>query len=213
MEAYAGFEASSASLIQVLLKANYSQSMAIYFAVKSSRDRLDLYEKLILLRLSEKNGKKFMPFWNSFTAYLQVMTKFRNALAHWHPFVSLYEYSEAVEGEEKYRTRPSLADPIPKPDSPSIYEEDIGLFVSDCRYASGTLTLLYDYFEKKPRSLPDKFQRPIDRQNQAVLRPPQRTKALQPQRPPSVPKLSRSQKRKKALKDARLAGRGMVSKS
>jgi hypothetical protein len=213
MEAYAAFEASSASLIRVLLKANYSQSMAIYFAVKSSRDRLDLYEKLILLRLSEKNGQKFMPFWNSFTAYLQVMTKFRNAIAHWHPYVSLYEYSEATEGESKYRTRPSLGNPIPNQLSPSIYEEDIPPFVNDCRYASDVLTLLYHYFERKPRSLPDKFQRPIERQNQAVLRPPRNSKAPQPQRPPSTPKLSKKEKLAKALKDAREAAKRKASTS
>ena len=203
MEVYANYEANSARLIEVLLSANYRQSMAIYFAVKSGRDRLELYENLILLRMSDQDSQKFMPFWTSFIAYLQTMTNFRNALAHWHPYVSLYENPDADEGDSKYRTRPSLAHPTPNPNSVSIYEEDIAPFVNDCRYASGILTLLYDYFEQKPQLLPDRFQRPIDRRNQAALRPPKNSSAPQSQRPPSVPKLTEDEWLAKYEKEGR----------
>lgn len=202
MEAYSNYEASAASLIQVLLKTDYRQAMAIYFAVKSSRDRMELFENLIRLRLSEKHRVKFEPFWNSVTAYLQVMTKFRNALAHWHPYVSIYEDAKSGDGQP-YSFRPTLADPVPNSNGRSLHAEDIGPFVEDCKFAQGIFTLLYDYFHKRPRSLPEIFQRPITRQNLADLQPPQTAKAPQPLRKPSVPKLSRAQKRAKAVKDAR----------
>ena len=204
MEAYANYEATAASLIRVLLKTNYRQAMAIYFAVKSSRDRMELFENLIILRMSAKHRSKFEPFWNSVTSYLQVMTKFRNALAHWHPYITIYEDIKSGDGKP-YLYRPTLADPVPNPNGRSLHAEDIGPFVQDCKFAQGIFTLLYDYFDKKPRSLPEIFQRPIERQNQASLRSPPNSKARQPQREPSVPKLTAAQRRAKALKEARLA--------
>lgn len=203
MEAYANYEANAASLIRVLLKADYRQSMAIYFAVKSSRDRMELFENLIMLRLSEKHRPMFRPFWNSVTAYLQVMTRFRNALAHWHPYVSIYEDTQRSNAEASYLYRPTLANPAAAPGGRSLQAEDIAPFIQDCRFASGIFTSLYDYFEKKPRSLPERFRRPITRQNLADLQPPPTAKARQPRRPLSTPKLSRAQKRAKALKDVR----------
>jgi hypothetical protein len=204
MEAYANYEATAASLIRVLLKTDYRQSMAIYFAVKSSRDRMELFENLIMLRLSEKHRCKFEPFWNSVTAYLQVMTKFRNALAHWHPYVSIYEDVQSSDGKP-YLYRPTLADPVSNPNSRSLHAEDIGPFIQDCKFAQGIFTLLFDYFDKKPRSLPERFQRPIERRNQASLRPPPNSKAPQPQRKPSVPKLTKAQRKAKTAKEARNA--------
>lgn len=204
MEAYANYEASAASLIRVLLKTDYRQSLAIYFAVKSSRDRMELFENLITLRLSERHRPLFQPFWNSFTAYLQVMTKFRNALAHWHPYVGIYENKRPSAESPPYLYVPTLANPTATPDGKSLHVEDIAPFVQDCKFASGIFAVLYDYFEKKPRSLPEIFRRPIARRNLADLQqPPPTAKAHQPQRKPSVPKLSRAQKRAKALKEAR----------
>jgi hypothetical protein len=203
MEAYASYESSAASLIRVLLKTNYQQSMAIYFAVKSTRDRMELFENLIMLRLSARNRTKFEPFWNSVTAYLQVLTKFRNALAHWHPYVAIYEAAPGGDGQP-YLYRPTLADPVSNPNGKAIHAEDIAPFVQDCKFAQGVFTQLYNLFEKKPRSLPERFQRPIGRLNQASLRPPQNSKAPQPQRKPSVPKLTAAQRRAKAAKDARI---------
>lgn len=204
MEAYASYEATAASLIRVLLKTDYRQSMAIYFAVKSSRDRLELFENLITIRLSEKHRPMFLPFWNSFTAYLQVMTKFRNALAHWHPYVSIYEANEAAP---HYQIRQSLANPTSSAEDKSLYAEDIAPFIKDCKFAQGIFTLLYAHFEKRPRSLPEIFRKPITRQNLAVLQPPRISTAPQPQRKPSVPKLTKFQKRKKAEKEARKRAR------
>ncbi|MBR0915823.1 hypothetical protein [Bradyrhizobium japonicum] len=203
MEAYANYEASAASLIRVLLNTDYRQSMAIYFAVKSSRDRMELFENLIILKLREKHRPLFQPFWDSFTAYLQVMTKFRNALAHWHPYVSIYEDTRQSTESPSYQYVPTLANPTATADDRSLYVGDIAPFVQDCKFASGTFTLLYDYFDKKPRSLPEIFRQPISRQNLADLRPHPTAKAPQPRRKPSVPKLSRAQRRAKAQKDAR----------
>jgi hypothetical protein len=206
MEAYANVEATLASLLGTILNINFQKAHIIFFSVGNARSRLDMIEHLLKLRLKAAVFSKLEDRWDSITEFLLTLAGFRNAIAHWHPHTNIYERNSPT-GESEFRMVPALGNPILGKSSVSLEVLSFPPFLTDCNYIRGELSGIIPLAKKPPRTLPKRFWKPIDGQNQAVLRPPPTAKAPQPRRPPSKPKLSPAQKRAKAKKDARKAAK------
>jgi hypothetical protein len=194
IEAYSRVEAEEAFLLRAILKTDIRTAYMVCFAVQNTRSRVELIEGLLKYKFSNN----FEAYWASCSKFIATLTQFRNALAHWHLYWNVYTNHD----ESEFRYSLSLGPPVPS-GKKSILESDIPLFLKDCENISEALRDLSKFIANRRKALPQRFQKPIACQNQADLQPPPSAKAPQPQRKPSVPKLSRAQKRKKALKDAR----------
>jgi hypothetical protein len=193
IDAYSRVEAEQAFLLKAILKTDIRTAYLICFAVQNTRSRVDLIENLLRYKFSNK----FETYWDSCSKFIGILAQFRNAIAHWHPSLKIYS---DVSNELRYVQ--SIAPPVPS-NLRHIEEKDIPAFVADCENICAALRDLSKFISSRRRSLPQKFQQPLAYRNQADLQPPPIPKAPQPLRPPSRPKLSRAQKRAKALKDAR----------
>jgi hypothetical protein len=101
MQAYALVEGTQASIIEALLKVDFLRAHAILFAAQNARSRNELIETLLELEFAGTLRK----FWASCSKYLLTLAQFRNALAHWHPYINIY----TSKTEPKIRARPALA--------------------------------------------------------------------------------------------------------
>ncbi len=195
MGSYAKVEWSLALLLQSLLGVDLPKAHAIFFAIQNTRSRNELFQSLLA---QEFNGE-LKKYWASCSKFLLKLAKFRNAIAHWHPHVSLYENAAS-----ELIIRPALRSPIPRSDFHSIEIENFDDFHIDCQHIADEIIELFGVVVERPSAWPQKFLNPITHRNLAVLKQPHTPKVRQPRRPPSVPKLSAAQKRAKALKDARI---------
>jgi hypothetical protein len=194
IDAYSRVEAEEAFLIQAILRTDIKTAYLICFAVQNTRSRIELIENLLRYKFSNK----FETYWDSCSKFIGILAKFRNAIAHWHPHLQIYS------NQQETRYVQSLRSPVRSGLQP-IREGDIPPFVEDCDNISSAIRDLSKFIAARRRSLPRRFQQPITCQNQAGIQPRRIAKAPRPPRKPSTPKLSRAQKRAKALKDARMA--------
>ena len=193
IDAYSRVEADEAFLLKAILKTDTRTAYLICFAVQNARSRVELLESLLRYKFADK----FKIYWGSCSKFIGTLAKFRNAIAHWHPYMQVYS-----NANDEFRYVQSIAPPVPN-NLRHIEEKDIPPFVNDCENMCATLRDLSKFIAAPRRSLPQRFQQPISYQNQADLQPSPIAKAPQPQRKPSVPMLSPAQKRAKAVKDAR----------
>jgi hypothetical protein len=192
IDAYSRVEAEEAFLIQAILRTDIKTAYLICFAVQNTRSRIELIENLLRYKFSNK----FETYWDSCSKFIGILAKFRNAIAHWHPHLQVYS------NQQETRYVQSLRSPVPSGLQP-IREGDIPPFVEDCDNISSAIRDLSKFIAARRRSLPRRFQQPIACHNQAGIQPRQIATAPRPPRKPSTPKLSRAQKRAKAVKDAR----------
>lgn len=193
--AYSSVEATQARLLQSILKTDAQKAYLIFFAVQNSRARNELFDDLLEIEFKGRVKK----YWDSCSSFLAKLALFRNALAHWHPRISI-----AVNMTEKTsRVAQTLAPANFKHPFIPLEAKHIGPFLVDCMVIREYLSDITSLVEERPAALPEIFQKPIAHQNQAVLRLRPTPKEPPPQRPPSVPKLTKFQKRKKAEKEAR----------
>jgi hypothetical protein len=192
IDEYSGVEAQQAYLIKAILRTDVRVAYLICFAVQNSRSRTESIGDLLRYKFSGQ----FELYWESCSIFLGKLTKFRNAIAHWHPQPRLFASANVTSRVYAIRR------PVPNELLP-IKEADIAPFETDCANIIKAIYDLGKFILRRRKPLPRKFQRPIVYQNQAFLRQPPMPKAPQPQRAPSVPKLSSAERRKKALKDAR----------
>ncbi len=192
IDAYSKVEAEEAFLLKAILRTDIRTSYLISFSVQNIHSRLELIGNL----LTYKFTNKFQVYWNSCSKFIRVLAKFRNAIAHWHPHIQAYSTNDEISYVESRRS------PIPGGMAP-LRESDIPPFVQDCEDISNALRDLSKFISARRKTLPRRFQLPIAYRNQAELQPRRSSKAPPPPRPPSAPKLSRAQKRAKALKHAR----------
>ena len=204
IEAYTQVEAALARLLQSILKIDVVKAHAIFFAVLSTRARNELIE--VLLQAQFNGG--LTKYWGSCSTYLQKLSKFRNALAHWHPFVNVYLPSDLQLPARK------VTHALGHPAYGSGYEflevEDIPPFLRDCAYIRGELSSLIEVVQAAPDRLPQKFLQPIRHPNQAHLPRRQKSKGSPRQQLSSQaaderkklkkkPKLSSKQRRLRAM--------------
>jgi hypothetical protein len=193
IDAYSRVEAEEAFLIKAILRTDIRTAYLICFAVQNTGSRIELIENL----LRYKFANKFQDYWDSCAKFIRTLARFRNAIAHWHPHVQVYS-----NANDEFRYVQSLRSPVPN-GSQSLREGDIPPFVEDCDNISSTIRDLSKFIASRRPSSPRRFQQPIACQNQADIQPRRSAKAPQARRKPSIPKLSRAQKRAKSLKDAR----------
>lgn len=198
MDTYARVEAHLADIVGNLLKVDYRRSHIIFFAVSNMRSRLDLIENLFSLHLKGAHQEAFRAYWASVERYLTTLSHFRNALAHWHPNINIY-ISRLGAQDRPPRYVAALAHPVPGFNQKTIEERHIRDFIDDCQFAREFLSAIKPPAKRRPSSLPRIFRRPITRRNKADLQPPQNPKA---QRTPSKPKVSRAERRRRAMKAA-----------
>jgi hypothetical protein len=198
IDAYARVEGTWASLLEVILKVDMLKAHTLFFAVQNIRSRNELFEELLSALF--KGGLK--KYWASCEQFLFKLSKFRNAAAHWHPNYNVYTGNVP----EELRLEAALGHPVPGNKYPTIEVKDFPPFMDDCNYIRGELSALILLVKESPSTLPEKFQKPITRRNQALLQPRRIAKARQPRRPPSHlsarqkgRKLSAKQRRQRAL--------------
>src|SRR6266404_3104185 len=193
IDAYSRVEGEEASLLKAILRTDNKTAYLICFAIQNTRSRAELIESLLIYKFSNK----FEIYWGSCSKFIADLARFRNAIAHWHPYLQVYS-----NANNEFRYVQSIGPPVPS-NVRHIEDKDIPPFVDDCEAICAALRDLTKFIDSRRRTLPRRFQKPIACQNQAILQPTPSAKAPQPRRPPSVPKLSRAERRKKALKDAR----------
>jgi hypothetical protein len=198
IQVYASVETAQAMVVEGLLRTDFKRAYAVFFAVQNIRSRNKLIETLLEIEFGDQLSKH----WRSCAKFLEILANFRNAAAHWHPM-------GIIVLKPKGDTSPSnpylqgIAHPVSSYPFRPLVPRDFVPFKKDCLFARTFLAELYDVVTRRPSPLPEKFQQPIAHRNLAVLQPRRTAKAPQPQRPPSVPKLSPAQMRAKARKDAR----------
>jgi hypothetical protein len=191
---YAQVEFALAEIIRIVLRISFTQAHVVFFSISSIRSRLELIETLLVERFTPTVKQH----WNSRSGFLQTLAGVRNAVAHWHSSVTLHL---PANREDQAIVEFKLSPP-PGPTAGSMHLTDLELFTDDCMVMMRDLHSFVRIIKKRRGALPKKYLKPIPHRNQVSLQPPQTPKAQQPQRPPSRPKLSRAQKRAKALKDA-----------
>ena len=193
---YAQIEFALASILAALIRLDFKTSNLIFIALKSTRARHELLSALF----EAKFGAKITVYWNSCVSALQQMAAFRNAVAHWHK-----NGGTAYAVPEGHKALPITYALTPPPGQDGrITKSQMDLFTADCKAMQRLLNDLAKHAKQRPSALPKRFLRPISYQPQASHLPPPTATKPKRQRLPSVPKLSRAQRRAKALKDARL---------
>jgi hypothetical protein len=198
IEEYSDVEATLASLLRHLLKTSILQSHAIFFAISNVRSRLELFDTLLAVEF----GGELKQFWNSCTKFLVALANFRNAIVHWHPQTIIY----VDEKTETTVVKHALGHPTFHSSYKPLEIEDFAPFIKDCILVKTELSSLIFLAKERPRPLPDKFQQPIARRNQAVLQPLRKPKTPKARRQASPrsgehkqSKLSSKQRRMQAL--------------
>ena len=105
IEAYASVEARQAFLLKSILRIDYRKSCTIFFAVQNVRARGEMIQDL----LDHGCDERLRNYWKSCNAFLLKLAQFRNALAHWQPYVNLYE-----DGGGNRHHEPALGPPSAK---------------------------------------------------------------------------------------------------
>jgi hypothetical protein len=202
--AYTQVEAAMAALLQAILRIDVVKAHAIFFAVLSARARNELIEVLLQAQFNGRLTK----YWASCSEYLQKLAKFRNALAHWHPFVNVYLPSDWNLPASKLAH--ALGHPAYGQDYESLEIDDVAPFLQDCAYIRGEIAQLAEVIRTSPATLPERFQQPISGQNKARLQRRRKPKA-HPRQPQSSPgsthrkerKVSSKQRRQRAIREAK----------
>jgi hypothetical protein len=198
MQAYAMVEAHQATLFELLLKTDLRRANAVFFAIQNVRTRNELLETLLELEF----GSALEKYWASCSGFLSKLARFRNAIAHWHPYVNIYARDDGSD----WSPIPALGDPVLGRNARSLEATDLPAFIRDCMWIREELSSLNTLLRERPSQLPEKFQQRIAHRNEAVLPSRRKSKAQQPPPPslspstaPKGKKPSAKQRRDRAL--------------
>lgn len=196
MEAYAQVEMTLASILQRLLKTELLEAHAVFYAIQNVRSRNELFDTLLAIRFKGDIKK----YWDSCGRFLLRLAQFRNAVAHWHPLVTVY-----MDKDDRATMKNAIGHPAIKSSYKPLELEDFPPFIKDCLHIREDLTAIIFLLKDEPSSFPEKFRQPITHRNQAALRPRRRPKGqkhpLQSSRPTAGkrPKESAKQRRQRLL--------------
>jgi hypothetical protein len=206
IDAYAHLEGSISMVLEALLGTSAAMASTVFFAVQNVRSRHEMIQSMMNL----VHGNKYDAYWAKCAAFLQNLAKFRNALVHWQPRLTLY----TTKTLKISRTAHELGAPTTAGSESflNIRAQDIPPFINDCRYIQQEIYALVHALNggAPPAASPDKFLKPAIRPNLASLRPRPTPRAQKP-RPQSSPAsgrqkgsrtLSAKQRRLRALKMA-----------
>ena len=75
-------------------------------------------------------------FWKSCSDFLNTLAKFRNAIAHWHPYVEIYEQ----EGTDRVYIKHVLNQPKLGKLYESLDDQSVLPFIEECHYGQPPLS-------------------------------------------------------------------------
>ena len=161
---YASVEGAQVDLIVKLLSVDIIQASTIFHSVQNVRARNDMIAHLV----SHKYEHAFDKYWTGCAKFLSNLASFRNAIVHWHPFVSLYV--NPTTGELVPVN--SIGNPKYAKGNVPLELADLSPFGHDCGYIKNILVEFAAFLPtfKPGVALPDKYRRPTIRPNKAVLR-------------------------------------------
>jgi hypothetical protein len=170
IEAYALVEGELTFLVASVLKTDWPTAAIKIFSIRNAHVRCEMIGALF----TDAYGDKLETFWKSCSEFLDKLAKFRNAIAHWHPYVDIYE----EDGTNKVFIKHVLNHPMPGKFFQSLSVEHIKPFVDDCIYIRQQLDDLHRNFlqKRKGTAMPTRFQQPLSHKNTAVLRALQKPK-------------------------------------
>jgi hypothetical protein len=163
IEAYTMVEGSLALLLGEVLNIHVVTAHAVLNAIRNVRATNTVFEVV----LEERSKGKLNKYWDSCTTYLTKLAEFRNALAHWHPQVAVY----VSKDESAMRHSRVLRHPSLRSNHQPLEATEFVPFLKDCQYIREEISQLSALLRAGlPENLPENFQHPITRQNEAVLR-------------------------------------------
>jgi hypothetical protein len=170
IEAYALVEGEQVFLLKSMMRSDMQTATIIFFSIQNSRSRCEMIGALLGYMFRGRLDN----YWNSCSKFLGNLAKFRNAIAHWHPYVEIYRQ----DGTDKAYIKYVLGHPIPGKTFKTLTDQNVPPFVEDCQYIIARLRDLNDEVlqRSRRRGLPERFQQPLARQNQALLRTYQKPK-------------------------------------
>jgi hypothetical protein len=163
IEAYTMVEASLALLLGAVLNIHVVTAHTVLNAIRNVRATNTVFEVVL-----EERSRGKLQILGLCATYLTKLAEFRNALAHWHPQIAIY-----VSKDDPGNVRHSrvLGHPSLRSKKRPLQAEDIVPFLKDCQYIREEISQLNALFRAGlPDTLPENFQQPIARRNEAVLR-------------------------------------------
>jgi hypothetical protein len=134
MQTYAMVEAHQATLFELLLKTDLRRANAVFFAIQNVRTRNELLETLLELEF----GSGLERYWASCSGFLSKLAQFRNAIAHWHPYVNIYARNDGSD----WTPIPAVGDPVLGRNARSLEATDFPTFIRDCLWIREELSSL-----------------------------------------------------------------------
>ena len=160
VEAYGNVEGAQIFLMQTLLGVDYGTASIVFF---NARSRSSLIESL----LAKKFDKKHKRYWASCSSFLDTLSRFRNAVVHWHPAIFLYGDANS---EKVMRHEHTLIHPEVGKQFDSLTSAHFPSFLEDCRFIYQELMGFQAYLKgDSGASLSYRFSGAIARKNQALL--------------------------------------------
>jgi hypothetical protein len=167
VQSYAEVEASQSRLLQCLIDVDSMQATTVFFTVQNVRSRNEMFGSL----LEHKYKDTYKKYWKSCGAFLYTLAIYRNAIAHWHPLTIVYV--NRGEGQPK-DAQAAIHNPMPGRRG-ALTLESFRPFMMDCAFVRSELDqfsgFLRDPDGRDDPTLPDRFSRPLPRQNLASLQP------------------------------------------
>ena len=126
--------------------------------------------------LEHKYKEPHNKFWKSCGAFLYQLSIFRNAIVHWHPLTIVHLGRGTSNAKEP---QAAVRNPMPGRYG-SLTIERLKPFILDCLYIRAELDQFAEFLRDPAGAddptLPERFSRPLPRQNLASLQPIQRPK-------------------------------------
>jgi hypothetical protein len=179
---YTEVEMAQATLLSSIMAIKHDRAYAIFYTIQNIRGRNSMIETL----LRQQHGDMYEIYWESLSALLQKLARFRNAVAHWHPAMQIY-----MDTKDGFRpsTKPPqnvLMNPSPGWGLKSLKRSDLPPFLEDCRTIQRELQDFSSHLDERragsSEPLPEKFRKRVLYLNRAVLQRHRKPKAPQSRR-------------------------------
>jgi hypothetical protein len=161
IEAYALVEGEQVLVLQSVIGSDYPTATIIAFSMNAN-SRCQMIGEL----LGHTYKGALDTYWKSCRKFLGKLAAYRNAIAHWHPLVEIYEDQS---------NRVYIKHVLNHPKSGKLYEslddQSVLPFIEDCHYIRSQLQDLNNEVLRKPRNaeFDERFGRPLARQNEALI--------------------------------------------
>jgi hypothetical protein len=161
IEAYALVEGEQVLVLQSVIGSDYPTATIIAFSMNAN-SRCQMIGEL----LGRTYKGTLDTYWNSCRKFLGKLAQYRNAIAHWHPYVEIYEDQSNKVYIKHVLNQPKLGKKIYE----SLDDQSVLPFIKDCHYIRSQLQDLNNEVLRKPDAeFAERFGRPLARQNEALI--------------------------------------------